>query len=199
MFQLTHNSKFAYVALRGANVASEALAKDLELADGLWILGRPPVSADETWTKWLGTIKAGALNESNLVIVARAPSACPFVVDGENHTLERRCLNVLIGLGLYGLWFDGPGIILNGCNLDEDASEPTQVRQVHDSACYRRLQHTIPPTLAKGALVAAGTRAALRANIAETLLVHSITEQGGKEIQHEEHEDILSGPVRRAQ
>ena len=39
----------------------------------------------------------------------------------------------------------------------------------------------------------------LRANIAETLLVHSITEQGGKEIQHEEYEDILSGPVGRAQ
>jgi transposase len=39
----------------------------------------------------------------------------------------------------------------------------------------------------------------LRANIAETLLVSIITEQGGKEIQHEEHEDILSGPVRRAQ
>jgi hypothetical protein len=40
---------------------------------------------------------------------------------------------------------------------------------------------------------------ALRANIAETLLVSLITEQGGKEIQHEEHEDILSGPVRGAQ
>jgi hypothetical protein len=40
---------------------------------------------------------------------------------------------------------------------------------------------------------------ALRANIAETLLVPLITEQGGKEIQHEEHEDILSGLGRRAQ
>ena len=39
----------------------------------------------------------------------------------------------------------------------------------------------------------------LRANIAETLLVPLITEQGGKEIQHEEYEDILSGPVGRAQ
>jgi hypothetical protein len=39
----------------------------------------------------------------------------------------------------------------------------------------------------------------LRANIAETLLVPLITEQGGKDIQHEEHEDILSGPGRRAQ
>src|SRR5437899_13003424 len=37
------------------------------------------------------------------------------------------------------------------------------------------------------------------ANIAETLLVPLITEQGGKEIQHEEHEDILFGPSRRAQ
>jgi hypothetical protein len=46
--------------------------------------------------------------------------------------------------------------------------------------------------------VAAAIRA-LRANIAETLLVPLITEQGGKEIQHEEHEDILSGPGRRAQ
>src|ERR1017187_2052710 len=32
----------------------------------------------------------------------------------------------------------------------------------------------------------------LRANIAETLLVPLITEQGGKEIQHEEHENIFS-------
>jgi hypothetical protein len=39
----------------------------------------------------------------------------------------------------------------------------------------------------------------LRANIAETLLGSLITEQGGKEIQHEKHEDILSGPVRKAQ
>jgi hypothetical protein len=41
--------------------------------------------------------------------------------------------------------------------------------------------------------------ATLRVNIAETLLVPLITEQGGKEIQHEEYEDILSGPVGRAQ
>jgi len=41
--------------------------------------------------------------------------------------------------------------------------------------------------------------ASLRANIAETLLVPLITEQGGNGIQHEEHEDILSGPVGRVQ
>jgi hypothetical protein len=39
----------------------------------------------------------------------------------------------------------------------------------------------------------------LRANIAETLLASLITEQGGKDIQHEEHEDILFGLGRRAQ
>ena len=42
-------------------------------------------------------------------------------------------------------------------------------------------------------------RASLRANIAETLLASLITEQGGKDIQHEEHEEILFGPRRRAQ
>jgi hypothetical protein len=155
-FHLAHNHKFAVVALRGANVTTEAVSQDVRLDDGLWTLGHPPVMVDETWRKWLGTLRAGALNESNLVIVATAPSACPFILDGENQVLERRCLNVLIGLGLYGLWFDGPGIILNGCQLDERASEPTQVRQVHDSAWYRRLEHTIPPTLAKGALMEAG-------------------------------------------
>jgi hypothetical protein len=41
--------------------------------------------------------------------------------------------------------------------------------------------------------------ASLRANIAETLLASLNTEQGGKDIQHEEHEDILFGPGRRAQ
>ena len=44
-----------------------------------------------------------------------------------------------------------------------------------------------------------GLRETLRANIAETLLASLITEQGGKDIQHEEHEDILFGPGRRAQ
>src|ERR1019366_703939 len=39
----------------------------------------------------------------------------------------------------------------------------------------------------------------LRGNMAETLLVPLITEQGGKDIQHEEYEDILSGAVGRAQ
>ncbi|HWJ47775.1 MAG TPA: hypothetical protein VNS62_08990, partial [Candidatus Udaeobacter sp.] len=38
---------------------------------------------------------------------------------------------------------------------------------------------------------------ALRANIAETLLVPLIKEQGGKEIQHEKRENIFAGPVRR--
>lgn len=155
-FHLGMNHKFTVVALRGANVAPEAVTNDVCLDDGLWILGRPPVAVDETWRKWLGTLKAEALKASNLVIIASTASACPFILDGENQALERRCLNVLIGLGLYGLWSDGPGIILNGCQLDEQASEPTQVRQVHDSAWYRRLEHTIPPTLAKGALVGAG-------------------------------------------
>ena len=36
----------------------------------------------------------------------------------------------------------------------------------------------------------------LRANIAETLLVPLIRVQGGKEIQHEKHEDRFAGPVR---
>jgi hypothetical protein len=49
------------------------------------------------------------------------------------------------------------------------------------------------------AFAAPGQVRPLRANIAETLLVPLITEQGGKEIQHEEYEDILSGPVGRAQ
>jgi hypothetical protein len=38
---------------------------------------------------------------------------------------------------------------------------------------------------------------ALRANMAETLLVPLIRVQGGKEIQHEKREDIFAGPVRR--
>jgi hypothetical protein len=135
------------------------VAQDVYLDHGLWILGRPPVTVDETWRKWLGSLRAEALNESNLVIIASAPSACPFILDGENQVLERRCLNVLIALGLTGLWFDGPGIILNGCQLDEQSREPTQIRQVHDSACYLRLDQSIPPTLTRPALVAAGSLA----------------------------------------
>jgi hypothetical protein len=153
------NSKFSMVALCGANVALEALAQDLRLDDGLLILAHPPVAVDAAWEKWLGTIKGGAFKDSNLVIVASAPSACPFIVDDENQSLERRCLNLLIALGLNGVWFEGPGMILNGCHLDEQSPEPTQVRQVHDSAWYRRLNDTIPRSLNREDLVAAATLA----------------------------------------
>lgn len=156
---LANNSKFAVIALCGANVAEEAVVQDVCLDDGLWILGRPPVTVDETWHKRLGSLWAGALSESNLVVIVSAPSACPFVLDRENQALERRCLNVLIALGLTGLWFEGPGMILNGCQLDEQSTEPAQVRRVHDSACYRRLCGTIPPTLTRQELVAAGSLA----------------------------------------
>ena len=55
------------------------------------------------------------------------------------------------------------------------------------------------PASAPAALPPRARRRTLRANIAETLLVPLITEQGGKDIQHEEYEDILSGAVGRAQ
>jgi hypothetical protein len=48
-----------------------------------------------------------------------------------------------------------------------------------------------------GADLPAGATPALRANMAETLLVPLIRVQGGKEIQHEKREDIFAGPVRR--
>ena len=76
---------------------------------------------------------------------------------------------------------------------------------LHSLAEAERMVDT-DPELMHGAPVYRGTRIpvhaiadTLRANIADTLLVPLITEHGGKEIQHEEHEDILSGPGRRAQ
>lgn len=159
-FRFDENHKFTIIALRGANITGNVIAHDVELEQGLWLLGHPPVTVDTTWQKWLGTLQAGALNESNLVIVATAPSACPSVLDSENQALERQALNLLIALGLTGLCFDRPGMILNGCRLDAQASEPTQVRQVHDTAWYRRLHHAIPPNLKSEDLAHAGTLAA---------------------------------------
>ena len=160
VFRLNENHKFTIIALRGANIDRDAAAHDLALEQGLWVLGHPPVRVDATWQKWLGTLQASKLNESNLIIVATAPSACPFVLDGENQALERQSLDLLIALGLAGLWFDGPGMILNGCQLDAQATEPTQVRQVHDTAWYRRLHHAVPPSLNREDLVRASALAA---------------------------------------
>jgi hypothetical protein len=68
----------------------------------------------------------------------------------------------------------------------------------------RRIEHRLENKLAKLRSKIAKRNecvenSSLRANIAETLLVPLITEQGGNGIQHEEHEDILSGPVGRVQ
>jgi hypothetical protein len=67
--------------------------------------------------------------------------------------------------------------------------------------CAAGLLIRLPASLGGGCEVhlAPLGRDTLRANIAETLLVPLITELGGKEFQHEEYEDILSGPVGTAQ
>lgn len=156
VFRLSENHKFTIVALRGTNIAPDAVVQDILLDCGLWLLGHPPVTVDETWQKWLGTLQTGALEQSNLVIIATEPSACPFVLDGRNQALERHCLDMLIALGFSGLCFDSPGMILSGFHLDAQATESTQVRQVRDTAVYQRVRHAIP-SLTRDDLVSAGT------------------------------------------
>jgi hypothetical protein len=77
-----------------------------------------------------------------------------------------------------------------------DAQIAALVRQAQ-RAPYGRGEETVVDTSIRNVWqIAPGKVKTLRANIAETLPVPLIRVQGGKEIQHEKHEDRFAGPVR---
>jgi hypothetical protein len=64
--------KFALIA---AQLAGPELEQSLlQVADNLWVMNSPPVEFSDHWRGWLGTIRTEHLEDSDLVVIARAPS-----------------------------------------------------------------------------------------------------------------------------
>jgi hypothetical protein len=92
--------KFACVALANAY---RSIGSDLTLTSGVRVAISPPFDIDTQWEAWLGTLRTDVLRDSNLLVLASAPSGRPDLLDGENEGLRRRVVRVLHGIFMQGV------------------------------------------------------------------------------------------------
>jgi hypothetical protein len=86
-FQFKKNGKFAILALDG--VYSDLPNAEFRLSDGTWVMPRVPAVADlGVWKEWIGSIRAGSLQRSNLVLLAEEESRNPLILDEDHYRLR---------------------------------------------------------------------------------------------------------------
>jgi hypothetical protein len=86
-FQFRKNGKFAILALDG--VYSDLPNAEFQLSDGTWVMPRVPAVADlGVWKEWIGSIRAGSLQRSNLVLLTEEESRNPLILDEDHYRLR---------------------------------------------------------------------------------------------------------------
>jgi hypothetical protein len=92
---INDGEKFGLVGLSvklDDEIAPEMLTRHLRaLTDTTFTF--PPL-----WREWLGSIRAGEVEDCNLFLLSKLPSLTPHVHDAENHTLRQRVWNFYVGL-----------------------------------------------------------------------------------------------------
>gem|GEM_PF-3508125 len=84
----------------------------------LWAISRAPFDIDQGWQKWLG-LRADTFRDSNLFLLATAPSQTPAVLDAEHQALERSVRLLYVALTVIGLRPSQAGLIIQGVRLPE--------------------------------------------------------------------------------
>jgi hypothetical protein len=103
---LAEGDKFAVLGI--TNIGTEAL-RPQALPDSTAVaLGIPVEIIDEFWHQSLGSIAIEALRRCNLLLLRRAPSAHPGVLDAEHEALAMRTVDVFWLLQLSGVpYYEG--------------------------------------------------------------------------------------------
>lgn len=98
-FRIEEGDKFAIVAFANIGFEPELIEETpIDLGDGLWVLDRPHFELPHSWRKWIGSIKADRVNESNLLILAKRAGP-----DHETEKLQDEVDRLLYGLVLQGM------------------------------------------------------------------------------------------------
>jgi hypothetical protein len=111
------NNKFAAIALPGVRNVSGLVLFPLRFDGQLWALSHPPFAIDP-WLKQDLGLRAAIFADSNLFLLATAPSKSPAVMDDENEALGAARF-VYIALSIQGLDLDDAGLAVQGVRLPE--------------------------------------------------------------------------------
>jgi hypothetical protein len=66
--QLIPGQSFSMLAI--ANAHTDIL-EDVQLSDGTWVLSHVPLTLEEHWAKWIGSLRAEKLHDANLVFLTQ--------------------------------------------------------------------------------------------------------------------------------
>jgi hypothetical protein len=85
-------------ALIGLSVKIERSIPFREIAPGLWAWTDQRLDLPTHWREWIGSIRAEEIEECNLGLLCKKPSARPSILDDENQLLQRGVWGFYIGL-----------------------------------------------------------------------------------------------------
>jgi len=157
-FEIAPGDKYAIMALPGCWIADD-LPEELQLADELWASRRLPITVDEHWKDWLGSLMIDRLEETRLFLLTSSPSASPAILDGENRDREDRVWRLYWGLLL--------------CDFMRIAEKPVRLTGAHsgDRIDVRSLGEVEQPHFVLGSPIAKVAEEHLRraAEIGENL------------------------------
>ena len=89
------NEKYALV---GLNVNIEKHQPSGEIAPNFSVLSGTTFNLPPHWQEWLGSIRAGQIENCNLFLLSKLASLTPDVLDAENKTLQERVYRFYVGL-----------------------------------------------------------------------------------------------------
>lgn len=151
------NNKFAVIALPHVLNVSGQVLFPLRFDGQLWALSHLPFEIDDGWRRWLG-LRADTFGDSNLFLLATAPSQSPAGMDNEDKALERAARFLYIALGIQGLHTDHAGLIIQGARLPEPRG--FDVQSISDTSRIFRLKGIPSVPFSASSLVRAAQMAA---------------------------------------
>lgn len=85
-------------ALVGLSVKVEGDIPSGTIAPDLWVVADTTFNTPPHWREWLGSIRAGEVEDCNLFLLSKLASSTPDILDAENQKLKQRVWNFYVGL-----------------------------------------------------------------------------------------------------
>ncbi len=82
----------------GLSVKTEGHIPTGLIAPSLWVMADTAFEVPSHWKEWLGSIRAEQIEDFNLFLLSKAPSANPDILDDENNRLKQLAWLFYVGL-----------------------------------------------------------------------------------------------------
>ncbi|HEY1928276.1 MAG TPA: hypothetical protein VGG92_12495 [Caulobacteraceae bacterium] len=94
---LSDGEKYALV---GLSLKVDGNIRTGKVAPSLWLLEGAGFAMPTQWLEWLGSIRAGEVQDCNIFLISKTTSLSPAVLDAESQRLMRQVSNFYTGLML---------------------------------------------------------------------------------------------------